>query len=229
MTERNLLDDPILQAAFASDNPSAAVDMLVERRATLTDVLLAYAGTPPHWTDGMPRAVLARWLELHEPDRIIGARTMPSGTSGPSVRQPRHLAVSRITEDAHLFARTVSGDPDIQRAIANTASEAVIYGRSPMLAGSHPAVVAASARAKAVVCRDCKRRVLKLFPEVEHAWQLDDDCRIRAAKPHPVRSLCVRLPAPQWIEMDVTEIAVLDESGAPVGGMALGWREDAAP
>lgn len=61
---------PDLMAAVvehAQTDPLAAVDLLIEQRATLTEVLLAYAGAPPEWEDGLPQQCLAEWLARQVP------------------------------------------------------------------------------------------------------------------------------------------------------------------
>lgn len=57
--------NPDLAAAIVAEShrtPEAAVDLLLEMEATLCDVLLLYAGTPPDWEDGLPQKVLCEWL-----------------------------------------------------------------------------------------------------------------------------------------------------------------------
>lgn len=161
-----LLSDPVLRVAFDSGNHDAATDMLIEREATLGDVLSAFAGTPPNWLDGMPKEVLVLWLKATELSKPTPAGYLFTGDR--VIAQCRWEHIETIREDVQLIARTVSANSAAHQALLDEAQWSMTRGRSPTgLPGGHPALQNAFRLAKRVAKRDVKRKVLALFPEVK--------------------------------------------------------------
>src|ERR1700722_1615635 len=93
------LEDPWLSDALAHGAPDGMiVDWLIDQDATLGDMALLFAGTPPLHTDGVTQSILALWLDsIGSPSSAVETR--------------------KIHMDARLFSRTVSMDRDVQRAL----------------------------------------------------------------------------------------------------------------
>lgn len=186
----DLLQDPRLRAAFdaASEDAGAvnpAVDMLLEREASLGDVLMAFAGTPPDWSDGMPQSVLAKWLEQTEPSMPAKARTVDGAVLEIGFRK-RWKAAGSITDDGNLVISTLGRELFLARGLPpgdDMLSRALEQYRG---LETHPniPVYPEVDRVKAITLRDRKRRVLSLFPEVKVTRQ----CVVGALEfPHPPR------------------------------------------
>ncbi len=181
-----LTDSPTyrsLTAAVPTD-PSAVLaltDWLQDQGATLAEVLLLFAGTPPEWVDGLPQPVLVEWCRATEPDR----REYPM--AAVDVRRPlifRWQAVREVSIEQYQAQRTIGALATICHGIEAIAADAARFlpvgtpwddlceiARGELIGarrfacyspGVLEAVVAALARAR----RWLKRQVLALFPEV---------------------------------------------------------------
>lgn len=148
---------------------------------TLADACLWYARCDDQDEPAL-RMALAEMDEMLHPEHPmmlisnVPLTALPGGAISAPVESKTQLRVELVRamkEDVQLFVQAVSGYFPLQNAIAARAAAAyagMMLGNelvSAELPRDHPAAQAASNRAKAAVCRDLRRRVLALYPEVE--------------------------------------------------------------
>ncbi len=127
-------------AAFTAADALIAVDYLQEIEAMLPEVLLAYAGTPREFVDGLPHDAWWEWLHRTEPYNIQ-----------PTSKRPGDIDMARMV--AHMEGKFR------WEAVRDTLPDFNDVAAWRQAGGDVQA-------AYQLAIRDRKRRVLSLFPEV---------------------------------------------------------------
>ncbi len=153
------LAHPWLAAAIADKAYPAIIDWLQDEKATLSNVLLLYAGTPPEWTDGIGQEVLAGWVKASLYERLV-----PIGEGGFSWLSNM---VAAICLDNALANRLICEDERLRREGQRLAAAASWSGQNIEIGPENVVYKEVEALVFAVTVRDAKRRTLALFPEVK--------------------------------------------------------------
>lgn len=185
--ELAFLQDRVYQAtAQAAVGDSAAAlactDRLMELGVPLPEILLAYAGEPPH-QEGLPQVVLVQWLRLMEPEQKVEPPQQIVVPNGPLEYRPAqsrehpwyHAAtfqlrylyrwemVERIKEDDKEIVQQLARQPEtISLALLNVQG----VGWNNYVADARQMLQSLERRVRQIERRRVKREVLKLFPEI---------------------------------------------------------------